>query len=134
MTLALHSSIGFASLAAAAMACAVPAAAVELDQLIGRWSSPDLDECQYGDDSEGAPLQIRHDADGTAIGNYGWVCVVKDWTKDGDFLVGAARDCGQEGGDDPFEETFVLGLNGKDELLMSKDATAGLRRCPALAE
>ena len=39
-----------------------------------------------------------------------------------------------EGGDDTFDETFVLGLNGKDELLMSADATDGLRRCPAVAE
>lgn len=128
------SAIGLGSAAIAAMVCAAPAHALEIEQVLGRWSSPDLDECQYADDSEGAPLKIERNAEGTHIGNYGWLCTVKDWTKDGGFLTGTARNCGQEGGDDSFDETFVLGLSSKGELLMARDATDGLRRCPAAAE
>jgi hypothetical protein len=122
--------------AIAAMAIAVPARAVELDQLVGRWSSLEHDDCQYADDSEGAPLAIRREGDEIWIGNYGWLCSVPaaDWKRDGDFLAGSAKDCGMEGGDDTFDENFVLGLNGKDQLLMVKDATGGMRRCPAAAE
>jgi hypothetical protein len=118
--------------ATAAIAFAVPAAAVEIEQLLGRWSSPELDECQYADDSEGAPLHIRQQDGETLIGNYGWLCGVTDWKKEDGFLVGSTKDCGMEGGDDTFDENFVLGLNGKDELLMAKDATVGLRRCPVM--
>lgn len=108
-----------------------PAPAVEIGQLLGRWSSTELDECAYPDDSEGAPLKIARDEQGTHIGNYGWLCTVTEWTKDGDFLVGKAVGCGMEGGDDTFDETFVLGLNAKDQLLMSEEeGAAGLRRCP----
>ena len=109
---------------------AADAQAIEIEQLLGRWSSAELDECQYPDNSEGAPLAIRAQDGETLIGNYGWLCSVKNWTKDGDFLVGAATGCAQEGGDDTFDEEFVLGLSHKDELLMAKDAAQGLRRCP----
>lgn len=122
--------VALGSTVAVIAAMATNAQAVEIDQLVGRWSSQELDECQYPDDSEGAPLQIRQQDGETWIGNYGWLCGVTDWKKDGDFLVGSAKDCGMEGGDDTFNEDFVLGLKGKDELLMAKDATDGLRRCP----
>ncbi|MCB1380472.1 MAG: hypothetical protein KDK89_19200 [Alphaproteobacteria bacterium] len=133
--MSIGSAIGLTA-AIASVAAAAPARAVELEQLVGRWSIPEYDECSYPDNSEGAPLAIRRDGDEIWIGNYGWLCSVpvKDWKKDGGFLVGSAKGCGMEGGDDTFDETFVLGLNGKDELLMSADATDGLRRCPAVAE
>jgi hypothetical protein len=118
--------------AAAVTAMTVPAVSIEIDQLIGRWSSSELDECQYADDSEGAPLQIRQQDGETLIGNYGWLCGVTNWKTEDGFLVGSAKDCGMEGGDDTFDENFVLGLNSEDELLMAKDATAGLRRCPVM--
>ncbi len=129
-----HSTFGV-TVAAIAMAAAVsPARAVEIEQLLGRWSVSEYDECQYADDSEGAPLHIRREGSEILIGNYGWLCSVPeaDWKKDGDFLVATAKECGQEGGDDPFDENFELGLSDKDELLMAKDATSGLRRCPAV--
>ena len=116
---------------AAALITTAPAQAVEIERLVGRWSSPDFDECQYADDSEGAPLRIVLDEQGTHIGNYGWLCIVKEWKQDGDFLVGEARACGQEGGDDPFDEAFRLGLDGEDRLVMS-DGGATLRRCPVV--
>ena len=115
--------------AATAIAFASPAPAVEIDRLVGRWSSPDFDECQYADVSEGAPIRIVLDEQGTHIGNYGWLCTVKEWKQDGDFLMGEAKACGQEGGDDPFDEVFRLGLDGEDRLVMSDGGTA-LRRCP----
>jgi hypothetical protein len=124
-------AIGFSAAAIASVAAMPSARAVEIEQLLGRWSVLEYDECAYPDDSEAAPLKISKDEDGTHIGNYGWLCTVRDWTKDGSFLVGTARDCGAEGGDDPFDQEFQLGLNDKDELLMSKDDTTGLRRCPA---
>lgn len=132
MTVASHGTFGVATAIIATMASVQPAHAVKLEQLFGRWTISEYDECQYADDSEGAPLQIRRENGEIWIGNYGWLCSVPeaDWKKDGDFLVGAAKDCGQEGGDDPFDETFVLGLSPKDELLMAKDATTGYRRCP----
>lgn len=123
---------GFGTVVIVTMAVAGPARAVEIDQLLGRWSSLDLDECQYADDSEGAPFSIHKDEDGTHLGNYGWLCTVKDWKQDGSFLVGFAKDCGSEGGDDPFEQQFRLGLNDQDRLLMSDTDTTGLRRCPAV--
>ena len=128
----VHGTFGLTA-AIATMAASVPARAVELDQLLGRWSTSEYDECQYADDSEGAPLQIRREGDEIWIGNYGWLCSVPvaDWKKDGDFIVGAAKACGMEGGDETYDETFVLGLSSKDELLMAKDATGGYRRCPA---
>ncbi len=126
-----HGMTGLAMAAIASMVFAAPVHAVEIQQLLGRWSSLELDECQYADDSEGAPLAIRQQDGETLIGNYGWLCGVKDWKKDGNFLVGSAKDCGMEGGDDTFDQDFVLGLNDKDQLLMSKEDKTGLRRCPA---
>lgn len=128
----LRDHVGISITAAiAAMSLSSPGHAVDIDQLLGRWSSPDLDECAYADDSEGAPLKIEQDAEGTHIGNYGWLCTVQSWTARGDFLVGQARECGQEGGDDPFDQEFTLGLNDKDQLLMSDTDTTAYRRCPA---
>ena len=131
---AVNSSIGLTTAALAGLAFALPAEALEIDQLLGRWSNPDLDECVYADDSEGAPLNIRREGDEIYVGNYGWLCSVPvaEWKKDGAFFIGAAKDCGMEGGDDTFDEVLVLGLNDKDQLLLTKDPTvAGLRRCPA---
>ncbi len=125
-------SMGLATAVIASMTSASSAYAVEIEQLLGRWSVTEYDECQYADDSEGAPLKLERDAEGTHIGNYGWLCTVKAWTKDGDFLLGSAKDCGSEGGDDTFDEDFVLGLNAQDRLLMSRDDKTGLRRCPAV--
>ncbi len=117
---------------AIAMALASPARAVEIDRLTGRWSSLDLDECQYPDDSEAAPLRIEHDADATHIGNYGWLCTVSDWKRDDGDLVGEAKACGQEGGDETFDQAFRLGLDGGDRLIMTDGGTVtALRRCPA---
>jgi hypothetical protein len=131
-----HGTFELSAAAIVMMASTSPAYAVELDQLLGRWSIAEYDECSAADDSEGAPLRLRREGDEIWIGNYGWLCSVpvSEWKKDGEFLVGAAKECGQEGGDDPFDETFVLGLNSKGELLMARDATDGLRRCPATAE
>ncbi len=120
--------------AIAGLALALPAQALELEQLLGRWSALDRDECAYADDSEGAPLSIRREGDEIYVGNYGWLCSVPaaEWQTDGTFLVGDARACGMEGGDDTFDEVLVLGLNDKDQLLLTKDPAAqGLRRCPA---
>ncbi|MGL4297261.1 MAG: hypothetical protein ACRC2G_09205 [Aestuariivirga sp.] len=131
---ALNSSIGLTAAALAGLAFVLPAQALEIEQLLGRWSDPDLDECVYADDSEGAPLNIRREGDEIYVGNYGWLCSVPltAWKKDGAFFIGEARDCGMEGGDDTFDEVLVLGLNDKDQLLLTKDPAAkGLRRCPA---
>lgn len=122
------------ALALASMAAAPVARAVEIDKLLGRWSSPDLDDCGYADDSEGAPLAIRRVEGEIWIGNYGWLCSVPvaDWKKDGDYLVASAKACGLEGGDDTFDEDFRLGLDAEDRLLMDGDGTvAAFRRCPA---
>jgi hypothetical protein len=131
---ALNSSIGLTAAALAGLAFVLPAQALEIEELLGRWSDPDLDECVYADDSEGAPLNIRREGDEIYVGNYGWLCSVPltAWKKDGAFFIGEARDCGMEGGDDTFDEVLVLGLNDKDQLLLTKDPAAkGLRRCPA---
>ena len=131
---AVNSSIGLTAAALAGLAFVLPAQALEIEQLLGRWSDPDLDECVYADDSEGAPLNIRREGDEIYVGNYGWLCSVPltAWKKDGAFFIGEARDCGMEGGDDTFDEVLVLGLNDKDQLLLTKDPAAkGLRRCPA---
>jgi len=127
-----HGHIAVTAAAIVSMALSSVARALEVEQIVGRWSGAEYDECVHPDDSEAAPLRIAHDADGTHIGNYGWLCTVKEWKMDGDFLVGSAKDCGQEGGDDTFDENFTLGLNARDELIFSKDGTAGLRRCPAV--
>ena len=128
-----HGTFGLTA-AIAAMAAPSSARAVDLDQLLGRWSVAEYDECLNADDSEGAPLAIRRDGNEIWVGNYGWLCSVPvaEWKKDGGFLVGAAKGCGMEGSEDTYDETFVLGLSAKDELLMSKDDTTGLRRCPAV--
>ena len=123
---------GMIRVATAVSAMATTASAADIDKMLGRWSGPAYDECDYADDSEGAPLKITNDANGTHLGSYGWLCTVKDWKQDGDFLVGLAKDCGQEGGDYTFELKVELSLNDKDELLMGKDASIGLRRCPAV--
>ena len=131
---AVNSSIGLTAAALAGLAFVLPAQALEIEQLLGRWSDPDLDECVYADDSEGAPLNIRREGDEIYVGNYGWLCSVPmaEWKTDGAFLVGEAKACGMEGGDDTFDQVLVLGLNDKDQLLLTKDPTAaGLRRCPA---
>ena len=130
----LHTSMSLTTAALAGLALALPAQALEIEQLLGRWSGLDLDECVYADDSEGAPLNIRREGDEIYVGNYGWLCSVPlaAWKKDGAFFIGEARDCGMEGGDDTFDEVLVLGLNDKDQLLLTKDPAAeGLRRCPA---
>ena len=129
-----HGTFGLTAAAIASMAALSPARAVELEQVLGRWSSLEIDECQYADDSEAAPLHVRREGGDILVGNYGWLCSVPagEWKKDGGFLVGKAKACGQEGGEESFDETLVLGLNGRDELLMSRDATDGLRRCPAV--
>ena len=129
MDLRATRTLGFATMALTVVTTP-QARALEIDQLVGRWSSTALDECVYPEDSEGAPLRIIRSEGGTEIGNYGWLCTVKSWTKDGDFLVGEAKACGQEGDGETFDDSFVLGLNAKGELLMSKDSTDGLRRCP----
>jgi hypothetical protein len=131
---AVHTSLSLTTAALAGLALTLPAQALEIDQLLGRWSGLDVDECVYADDSEGAPLNIRREGDEIYVGNYGWLCSVPvaEWKKDGAFLVGEAKACGMEGGDDTFDEVLVLGLNDKDQLLLAKDPTAeGLRRCPA---
>ena len=120
------------TVAITSLALSASARAVEIEQLLGRWSSTEFDECQYADDSEGAPLHIRQENGETLISNYGFLCSVKDWKQDGDFLVGSAKACGMEGGEDTFDETYRLGLNDKGELLMSETETTGLRRCPAV--
>ena len=70
------------------------------------------------------PLNIRREGDEIYVGNYGWLCSVPlaAWKKDGAFFIGEARDCGMEGGDDTFDEVLVLGLNDKDQLLLTKDS------------
>jgi len=130
----VHTSVSLTTAALAGLAFPLPAQALEIDQLLGRWSNPALDECVYADDSEGAPLNIRREGDEIYVGNFGWLCSVPvaEWKKDGAFFIGEAKDCGMEGGDDTFDEVLVLGLNDKDQLLVAKDPTAeGLRRCPA---
>ncbi|MFO1123247.1 MAG: hypothetical protein U1F47_13125 [Hyphomicrobiales bacterium] len=129
-----QASMSIATAAFAGLALTMPAKAVEIQQLLGRWSSPDLDECGEPDNSEGAPLSIRLESGEVWIGNYGWLCSVPvgDWRADGDFLTGSARACGQEGGDDPFDQDFRLGLDKQDRLLMvDGETTTTLRRCPA---
>ena len=130
----MHTSMSLTTAALAGLALALPVEALEIEQVLGRWSDPDLDECVYADDSEGAPLKIRREGDEIYVGNYGWLCsvAVAEWKKDGAFLVGEAKACGMEGGDDTFDQVLVLGLNDKDQLLLTKDPTAAaLRRCPA---
>ncbi|MFN0194010.1 MAG: hypothetical protein ACKVP5_18895 [Aestuariivirga sp.] len=114
----------------ASVAAISAAHAVEIDDVLGRWSTTEYDECGYADNSEGAPIRIARDEDGTSIGNYGWLCTVKTWSKDGDFLVGSG-DCGSEGGDDPFTAGFRIGLNREGQLVMAQgEAESLLRRCP----
>lgn len=133
---AFSTPCGLTAAAIATLALAPAAHAVELEQLLGRWSSLELDECIYPADSEAAPLQVRQEGNDIWIGNYGWLCSVPvtDWKKDGDFLSASARACGQEGGDDTFDQDFLLGLSADDRLLMARDDKTGLRRCPAAAE
>jgi hypothetical protein len=127
-----HGILGLAAAAIVTMASAGPAHAVEIGQLLGRWSAPDLEECQYADDSEGAPLQIRREQGETLIGKYGWLCSVKDWKTDGDFLTGTSKGCGQEGDGETFDTDFRIGLNAQDQLMMvDGDITNIYRRCPA---
>ena len=131
---AVNTSMSLTTAALAGLALALPAQALEIEQLFGRWSDPDLNECVYADDSEGAPLNIRREGDEIYVGNYGWLCSVPmaEWKTDGAFLVGEAKACGTVMVNDTFDEVLVLGLNDKDQLLLTKDPTAaGLRRCPA---
>jgi hypothetical protein len=126
-----HGTFELTAAAFAVIAGVSPAHAIGIEQVLGRWSVAEYDECGYADDSEGAPLHIRREGDETLIGNYGWLCSVKDWKSEGGFLIGAAKACGHEGEEETFDDTIVLGLSSSDELLMSRDATSGLRRCPA---
>ncbi len=127
-----QTSRGVTAAALMGLAASAPAHALEIEQVLGRWSST-IEDCQYPDNSEAAPLHIRREGGEIWIGNYGWLCSVPagDWKKDGDFLVAEAKACGQEGDEETFDETLVLGLNARDELLMAKDQTDGLLRCPA---
>lgn len=131
----LHTQ-GILVLAATVIASAAAneaARAVDTGQLLGRWSSLDVDECVHADDSEGAPLAIRRVEDEIWIGNFGWLCSVPvaDWKKDGNSLVASAKGCGLEGGDDTFDEDFRLSLDADDRLVMAGGGTAAaFRRCP----
>ncbi|MCA0434194.1 MAG: hypothetical protein LCH46_13130 [Proteobacteria bacterium] len=124
-------TFGLTTMAIAAVAAASQARALEIEQVLGRWSVMEYDQCTQPEDSDDRPIRIARVEDGYDIGNYGWLCSVKTWKKDGAFLVGEAKDCGEEGGGETFDDTFVLSLNARDELLMDREATSGLRRCPA---
>jgi hypothetical protein len=131
---AVQAGMSVTTAALAGLAFAVPAQALEIDQLLGRWSNLDSDECVYPDNSEAAPLSIRRDGENIDIGNYVWMCAVPagDWKTDGEYITASATACGQEGGDDPFDQDFRLGLDKQDRLLMvDGETTTTLRRCPA---
>lgn len=125
-------NFGLPAAAIASMAVLPPAHALDVDRVLGRWSGMEYDDCGHADDSEGAPLKIWREGDETLIGNYGWLCAVKQWSRDGGLLVGSAKDCGSEGDDDTFDQDFRIGLNDKDQLVLIEGAMTGtLRRCPA---
>jgi hypothetical protein len=112
-----------------ALAFAGQAAAQDIDGMVGRWTGYDRDDCIQADTSEAAPLRIARDGDVTSIGNFGWLCGIKNWQRQGPFLTGAG-DCASEGGDDDFRSRFMIGLADANQLVMARDGVLTvLRRC-----
>ena len=59
------------------LAAGVPASAAQIDEMLGRWSADNQQDCAYADNSEAAPLSVTSDGQGYQIGNYGWSCGVE---------------------------------------------------------
>ena len=56
----------------------------------------------------GRTAEHPREGDEIYVGNYGWLCSVPmaEWKTDGAFLVGEAKACGMEGGDDTFDQVL----------------------------
>ncbi len=116
---------------AAALACAAPVSAAEIDDLLGRWGSMPGYDCNGEPGTEIAPVTVERDGKGLHAGAYAWNCSVVSPEKRG-VLFGGPSTCGFEG-DGEIEQGYMqLGLTSEGQLLIADQWNIVLLdKCPA---
>ena len=126
-----HTNLGLTA-AIAMLANAVPANAIELQQVLGVWGSADGSyDCKADFGTEIAPVKVEADGAGFYVAAYAWGCTVAAPNKNGGKIGGNAT-CGSEGDGEITPGHIELGLTASDQLLLSRDGMVdSLDRCVA---